>query len=84
MIIFRGERIDDLRLYVSFLPDEFVSDFDSWGSWSRHLFNLQPPAYHRLSVAWDSDPSPVSSRFFRELTLHEMAHALGMVPTLVG
>ena len=69
----RGERIDDLRIYVSFLPDE----------WSEGIAGLAGPRFFRPTSGITgrvacTQTLPLLSRFFRELTLHEMAHAFGV------
>ncbi|MCY4604904.1 MAG: T9SS type A sorting domain-containing protein [Gemmatimonadetes bacterium] len=75
--VFRGERIDDLRIYVSFLSNEAPDG----------IVGLAGPdivspirSYRPLISCMQLDPRHLTT--FRELVLHEMAHALGMVSGL--
>ena len=72
--VFRGERIDDLRMYVSFLPDEAPDGVAGLGGPDIWLI----PSHRPVTACIQLDPRQ-SMATFRELVLHEMAHALGMV-----
>ena len=73
--ISRGERIDDLRIYVVFLPQEW-SDAGIAGAAGPSLIRN---ASGKTAVGCMAlSPVPRLSRFFRELTLHEMGHVFGV------
>ena len=73
--ISRGERIDDLRIYVAFLPKEWYDE---------RIAGVASPILVReasgLTVVGCMALSPVPrlSEDFRELTLHEMGHVFGV------
>ena len=72
--ISRGERIDDLRIYVVFLPQEW-SDAGIAGAAGPELIRSSG----QTSVGCMAlSPLPYLSSFFRELTLHEMGHVFGV------
>ena len=71
--ISRGERIDDLRIYVTFLPSD----------WPDRIAGAAGPRFVRPSGQTSVGcmalrPVPRLSRYFRELTLHEMGHVFGV------
>ena len=72
--ISRGERIDDLRIYVTFLPNE----------WSdAGIAGAAGPRFVRTSGQTSVGCMGLStrlylSRYFRELALHEMGHVFGV------
>ena len=72
--VFRGERIDDLRMYVSFLSNEAPDGVVGLGGPDITL----RPSRRPITACIELNPRQ-SMTTFRELVLHEMAHALGMV-----
>ena len=71
--ISRGERIDDLRIYVTFLPNDFP-DFIAGAAGPR----LVRPSGQTSVGCMALRPVPHLSDRFRELALHEMGHVLGV------
>ena len=72
--ISRGERIDDLRIYVTHLPNYLLDNIAGIAGprLVREASGLTVVGCVGLSLA------PRFSRYFRELTLHEMGHVFGV------
>ena len=71
--ISRGERIDDLRIYVTHVPNDF-SGFVAGVAYLRAVRASGQTSIGCMALR----PVPLLSRNFRELTLHEIGHILGV------
>ncbi len=72
--ISRGERIDDLRIYVTHVPNG-VPDFVAGIAGPRFI---RTASGQTIVGCLALRPVPRLSRFFRELALHEMGHVFGV------
>ena len=72
--ISRGERIDDLRIYVTHMPND-VPDFVAGIAGPRFI---RTASGQTIVGCMALRPDPRLSRLFRELTLHEMGHVFGV------
>ena len=72
--ISRGERIDDLRIYVTHVPN-YVPDFVAGIAGPRFI---RSASGQTIVGCMALRPVPGLSRDFRELALHEMGHVFGV------